>query len=135
MEDLEVSLLDAVSSLDLCKVERLLGLGVLLNFLPNNGQPPPLHAALLHSRHRDGRQLALVQMMLLAGADPEFVDAEGKTGTEVAVSQGRSSLVRLLASCSSPTTARHVIKQEEPTVTSFYRYYLKVVEYGTSSRL
>ena len=120
MEDLESSLLDAVSCLDLCKVERLLGLGVLLNFLPNNGQPPPLHAALLHPRHRDGRQLALVQMMLLAGADPEFVDAEGKTGTEVAVSQGRSSLVRLLASCSSPT-ARHVIKQEEPTVTSFYR--------------
>ena len=134
MEDLESSLLDAVSSLDLSKVERLLGLGVLLNFLPSNGQPPPLHAALLHSRHRDGRQLALVQMMLLAGADPEFVDAEGKTGTEVAVSQGRSSLVRLLASCSSPT-ARHVTKQEEPTVTSFYRYYLKVVEYDISSRL
>ena len=120
MEDLEGSLLDAVASLDLCKVERLLGLGVLLNFLPSNNQPPPLHAALLHPRHRDGRQLALVQMMLLAGADPEFKDAEGKTGTEVAVSQGRSSLVRLLASCSSAST-RPVIKQEEPTVTSFYR--------------
>ena len=120
MEDLEGSLLEAVSSLDLCQVERLLGLGVLLNFLPSNGQPPPLHAALLHPRHRDGRQLALVQMMLLAGADPEFVDAEGKTGTEVAVSQGRRSLVRLLASCTS-ATAKHVIKPEEPTVTSFYR--------------
>ena len=121
MEDLESSLLDAVSSLDLCKVERLLGLGVLLNFVPSNGQPPPLHAALLHPRHRDGRQLALVQMMLLAGADPEFMDAEGKTGTEVALSQGRSSLVRLLDSCSSANT-KPLIKQEEPTVTSFYRY-------------
>ena len=120
MEDLESSLLDAVSSLDLSKVERLLGLGVLLNFLQSNGQPPPLHAALLHPRDHDGRQLALVQMLLLAGADPEFLDAEGKTGTEVAVSQGRSSLVRLLASCSSAIPS-HGIKQEEPTVTSFYR--------------
>ena len=119
--DLEGSLLAAVSSLDLGKIERLLGLGVLLNFLPSNGELPPLHAALLHPRHRDGRQLALVQMLLLAGADPEFRNAEGKTATEVAMSQGRSSLVRLLASCTC-ANARPLAKQEEPTVTSFYRY-------------
>ena len=121
MEDLEGSLLKAVSSLDLVKVERLLSLGVLLNFLPADGQPPPLHAALFHPRNTDGRQLALVQMMLLAGADPEFRDSQGRNGAEVALGQGRTSLFRLLTSCSSSRSGPSLF-EEEATTTSFYRY-------------
>ena len=97
----------------------LLGQGACTNYLPPHSLPP-LHSALQHpGPHQEGHQLALVQLLLVNGADPEFEDSEGRSALEVAVKVGRVELVQLLRSWLVLDTPS---RQQKPVSVKFHRY-------------
>jgi hypothetical protein len=97
------------------EVEQLLGRGVCLNFLPPDPPHlPPLHAVL--RLPAGDNQLALAQLLLVNGADPELADAGGRTAVQMAADEGGGGEVgRLLRAWAG--------QEDSPaSVTTFHRY-------------
>lgn len=113
--DLEMELVSAVTSLDIQHSLHLLDRGVCLNFQAPHSGLPPLHSLLLLPcvEEEAGQQLALTQLLLMNGADPDLRDSAGRTALYVAV--GREELVQLLLSWGA--TAENLGQVKEPEVT------------------
>lgn len=90
---MEDSLILAVLQYDIQTSISLLSSGACTN-ITNASDQPLLHLAL--ALELESQALAMMQLLLINGANPECMDKQGKTAVDLAKGMGREEVVRLL---------------------------------------
>jgi len=118
------SLVLAVLKVDIQTSVALLASGACTNTITPSGSPL-LHLAI--SLEPEYQAEALVQLLLINGADPELQDKEGKTAIDVASLLDRTGIMKMLDAFTSRPT-----KHESNVTVTFHKYVFEEEEKETN---
>jgi len=126
-DDLEEELVKAASSLDIQRCTELLQQGVCLNLYTTQPRNQPLHSVVLHEDGEESRQIALTQLLLVNGADPDLVDSAGHTVLDLALKSGKKELIKLLQDWGAKTSDAQEslvesVKEKSEVTVKFHQY-------------